>query len=152
VPDSPLLYPDLSVREHLELVGLAHGIGDRLDGRVAQLLELFDLTARADFLPGQLSRGMRQKTQLACALVRPFKLILLDEPVVGLDPPSQQALHRVLLAAKQDGAAILLSTHQFGFAAGLADRAVMLHEGRMVAQGAWRSVIDGAEADRLGLR
>src|SRR5215203_5386337 len=64
VPDSPLLYPDLSVR---------------------QLLELFDLAARADFLPGQLSRGMRQKTQLACALVRPFQLILLDEPVVGLD-------------------------------------------------------------------
>ena len=152
VPDSPLLYPDLSVREHLELVGLAHGVGDRLDGRVRQLLELFDLTARADFLPGQLSRGMRQKTQLACALVRPFQLILLDEPVVGLDPPSQQALHRVLLAAKQDGAAILLSTHQLGFAAGLADRAVMLHEGRMVAQGAWGSVVDGAEAGRLGLR
>ena len=54
VPDSPLLYPDLTVREHLELVGLAHGIGDDLDGRVAQLLELFELTSRADFLPGQL--------------------------------------------------------------------------------------------------
>jgi ABC-2 type transport system ATP-binding protein len=111
VPDSPLLYPDLTVREHLELVGLAHGVGDGLDGRIADLLELLDLAARADFLPGQLSRGMRQKTQLACALVRPFQVLLLDEPVVGLDPPSQQALHRVLLAAKQDGAAILLSTH-----------------------------------------
>jgi ABC-2 type transport system ATP-binding protein len=54
VPDSPLLYPDLSVREHLELVGLAHGITESLDGRVTQLLELFDLAARADFLPGQL--------------------------------------------------------------------------------------------------
>ena len=108
VPDSPLLYPDLTVREHLELVGLAHGVGDGVDGRVNDLLELFGLTARGDFLPGQLSRGMRQKTQLACALVRPFLLILLDEPVVGLDPPSQQALHRILLTAKQDGAAIAL--------------------------------------------
>jgi ABC-2 type transport system ATP-binding protein len=152
VPDSPLLYPDLTVREHLELVGLAHGVGDGLDGRVAELLELLELTSRGDFLPGQLSRGMRQKAQLACALVRPFRLLLLDEPVVGLDPPSQQALHRLLLAAKRDGAAILLSTHQLGFADGLADRAVVLHEGRIVEQGAYRSVVGGAEAGRLGLR
>jgi ABC-2 type transport system ATP-binding protein len=152
VPDSPLLYPDLTVREHLELVGLAHGVGDRLDQRVAELLELLELTDRGDFLPGQLSRGMRQKAQLACALVRPFRLLLLDEPVVGLDPPSQQALHRLLVAAKQDGAAILLSTHQLAFAAGLADRAVVLHEGRLVTSGAYRSVVGGAEAARLGLR
>jgi ABC-2 type transport system ATP-binding protein len=152
VPDSPLLYPDLTVREHLELVGLAHGVGDGLDGRVAELLELLELTSRGDFLPGQLSRGMRQKAQLACALVRPFRLLLLDEPVVGLDPPSQQALHRLLVAAKRDGAAILLSTHQLGFADGLADRAVVLHEGRVVEQGAYRSVVGGAKAGRLGLR
>jgi ABC-2 type transport system ATP-binding protein len=152
VPDSPLLYPDLTVQEHLELVGLAHGVGDGLDGRVAELLELFDLTGRAGFLPGQLSRGMRQKAQLACALVRPFQVILLDEPVVGLDPPSQQALHRVLVAAKQEGAAILLSTHQLAFAAGLADRAVVLHEGRAVSKGPYRAVVAGAEAERLGLR
>jgi ABC-2 type transport system ATP-binding protein len=152
VPDNPLLYPDLTVREHLELVGLAHGIGDDLDGRVAQLLELFELTSRADFLPGQLSRGMRQKAQLACALVRPFQLLLLDEPVVGLDPPSQLALHRILVAAKQDGAAILLSTHQLPFAAGLADRAVVLHDGRAVEQGAYAAVVGGPEAGRLGLR
>jgi ABC-2 type transport system ATP-binding protein len=152
VPDNPLLYPDLTVREHLELVGLAHGIGDGLDDRVDQLLALFELTSRADFLPGQLSRGMRQKAQLACALVRPFQLLLLDEPVVGLDPPSQQALHRILVAAKRDGAAILLSTHQLAFAAGLADRAVVLHDGRAVEQGAYAAVVDGPEAGRLGLR
>jgi len=119
---------------------------------VAELLELFELTSRADFLPGQLSRGMRQKAQLACALVRPFQLLLLDEPVVGLDPPSQQALHRILAAAKQDGAAILLSTHQLAFAAGLADRAVVLHDGRAVEQGAYKAVVGGPVAGRLGLR
>src|SRR5512132_1829665 len=151
VPDSPLLYPDLTVREHLELVGLAHGVGDGLDGRVAELLELFELTSRGDFLPGQLSRGMRQKAQLACALVRPFQLLLLDEPVVGLDPPSQLALHRILVAAKQDGAAILLSTHQRAFAAGLADRAVVLHDGRAGEQGA-SAAVGGPEAGGLGLR
>lgn len=152
VPDSPLLYGDLTVREHLELIGLAHGMGGGLDNRVTGLLDRLDLTGRQEFLPGQLSRGLRQKTQLACALVRPFHVIVLDEPVVGLDPPSQQALHELLHRAKQDGAAILLSTHQLPFAAGLADRAVVLHEGRVVEEGPFRAVMAGAEAARLGLR
>jgi ABC-2 type transport system ATP-binding protein len=152
VPDSPLLYGDLTVREHLELIGLAHGMGGGLDNRVTGLLDRLDLTGRQEFLPGQLSRGLRQKTQLACALVRPFHVIVLDEPVVGLDPPSQQTLHELLHKAKQDGAAILLSTHQLPFAAGLADRAVVLHEGRVVEEGPFRAVMAGAEAARLGLR
>jgi ABC-2 type transport system ATP-binding protein len=152
VPDNPLLYGDLTVREHLELIGLAHGMGGGLDDRVTGLLDRLDLTGRQEFLPGQLSRGLRQKTQLACALVRPFHVIVLDEPVVGLDPPSQQTLHELLHKAKQDGAAILLSTHQLPFAAGLADRAVVLHEGRVVEEGPFRAVMAGAEAARLGLR
>jgi ABC-2 type transport system ATP-binding protein len=152
VPDNPLLYGDLTVREHLELIGLAHGMGGGLDNRVTGLLDRLDLTGRQEFLPGQLSRGLRQKTQLACALVRPFHVIVLDEPVVGLDPPSQQTLHELLHKAKQDGAAILLSTHQLPFAAGLADRAVVLHEGRVVEEGPFRAVMAGAQAARLGLR
>jgi ABC-2 type transport system ATP-binding protein len=152
VPDNPLLYGDLTVREHLELIGLAHGMGGGLDNRVTGLLDRLDLTGRQEFLPGQLSRGLRQKNQLACALVRPFHVIVLDEPVVGLDPPSQQTLHELLHKAKQDGAAILLSTHQLPFAAGLADRAVVLHEGRVVEEGPFRAVMAGAEAARLGLR
>jgi ABC-2 type transport system ATP-binding protein len=152
VPDNPLLYGDLTVREHLELVGIAHGMGAGLDQRIAGLLDRLDLSTRQEFLPGQLSRGMRQKTQLACALVRPFQVIVLDEPVVGLDPPSQQALHQLLYQAKQDGAAVLLSTHQLPFATGLADRAVMLHEGRVVEEGPFHAVLGGAEAARLGLR
>jgi ABC-2 type transport system ATP-binding protein len=152
VPDNPLLYGDLTVREHLELIGIAHGMGGGLDQRIAGLLDRLDLSTRQEFLPGQLSRGMRQKTQLACALVRPFQAIVLDEPVVGLDPPSQQALHQLLHQAKQDGAAILLSTHQLPFATGLADRAVMLHEGRVVEEGPFHTVLGGAEAARLGLR
>src|SRR6266542_3681901 len=100
VPDSPLLYDDLTVAEHLELVGLAHGVGDALDERIAVLLDVLDLRERRDFLPVQLSRGMRQKTQIACTLVRPFQVLLLDEPVVGLDPPSQASLRELLEEAK----------------------------------------------------
>src|ERR1700727_180157 len=84
VPDSPLLYEDLSVRQHLELVALAHDCADEeLDGRIDQLLDGLGMSARADYLPHELSRGMRQKTQLACALIRPISLLVLAEPVVG---------------------------------------------------------------------
>jgi ABC-2 type transport system ATP-binding protein len=140
VPDNPLLYGDLTVREHLELIGLAHGMGGGLDNRVTGLLDRLDLTGRQEFLPGQLSRGLRQKTQLACALVRPFHVIVLDEPVVGLDPPSQALLVELLLDAKANGTAVLLTTHQMAFADGVADRAIVLSEGEVLDQGPWAAV------------
>jgi ABC-2 type transport system ATP-binding protein len=141
VPDTPLLYDDLTVRQHLELTALAHGVaGDGADERIDALLERLDLTARADFLPTELSRGMRQKTGLANALIRPSKVMILDEPVVGLDPPSQELLGVVLREAKAAGTAILMTTHQMYFAEGLADRAVVLAEGGIVDQGPWDEV------------
>ena len=152
VPDTPVLYGDLTVGEHLELVALAHRLGDHAAERIAVLLEELDLSGRREFLPGQLSRGLRQKTQLACALLRPSQVLLLDEPVVGLDPPSQRALHRLLRRAVAEGAAVVLTTHQLGFADGLADRAVVLEEGRVADSGPFGRVMAGAEAARLGLR
>lgn len=152
VPDSPLLYDDLTVGEHLELVGLAHGVGDGLDKRIADLLDALDLTARRGFVPTQLSRGMRQKTQLACTLVRPFDVLLLDEPVVGLDPPSQATLRELLAEVKAAGAAVVLTTHQLAFSEGLADRAVVLHDGHVIDAGDYGQVVAGGEAARLGLR
>jgi ABC-2 type transport system ATP-binding protein len=143
VPDSPLLYDDLSVTEHLELVGLAHGVGDGLDERIADLLDALDLTARRDFVRTQLSRGMRQKTQLACTLVRPFEVLLLDEPVVGLDPPSQGMLRELLGEIKADGAAVVLTTHQLALSEGLVDRAVVLHDGSVVDAGDYGRVSAG---------
>lgn len=141
VPDTPLLYDDLTVRQHLELTALAHGVaGDGADERIDALLERLDLTARAGFLPTELSRGMRQKTGLANALIRPSKVMILDEPVVGLDPPSQELLGVVLREAKAAGTAILMTTHQMYFADGLADRAVVLAEGEIVDQGPWDEV------------
>lgn len=100
VPDTPVLYEDLTVGEHLELVGVAHGASEGLDERIDGLLERLGLGSRRDFLPRHLSRGMRQKTQIGCAFIRPFELLLLDEPVVGLDPPSRATLRSLLLEAK----------------------------------------------------
>ena len=147
VPDTPILYDELTVRHHLELVALTHGIADReLDARIELLLERLGLAERAAFLPRELSRGMRQKTQLACALVRPASVLVLDEPIVGLDPPSQTLLHEILNERRRKGAAVLLTTHQIGFADGLADRALMLNDGRVVEQGSWADVSAGIRA------
>ena len=141
VPDSPVLYDDLTVRQHLELVTLTHGAAEeRIDSTLARL----GLATRAGFLPRELSRGMRQKTQLACALVRPASVLVLDEPVVGLDPPSQALLYELLQTAKSGGTAVLFTTHQMAFADGLADRAVMLDEGEVADSGTWVEVRDRA--------
>jgi ABC-2 type transport system ATP-binding protein len=141
VPDAPLLYDDITVRQHLELVALAHGVADEgVEGRIDELLERLGLTPRADFLPAELSRGMKQKTGLACALIRPAQLLMLDEPVVGLDPPSQALLAELLLDAKARGTAVLLTTHQMRFADGVADRAIVLGEGSVLDRGPWREV------------
>ena len=95
---------------------------------------------------------MRQKTQLACALVRPAALLLLDEPVVGLDPPSQTLLHELLLERKQAGGAILLTTHQLGFAEGLADRGMLLSEGEVADSGSLRGRRGRRRGERVGDR
>jgi ABC-2 type transport system ATP-binding protein len=150
VPDTPSLYPDLTVHEHLELVAVAHGVGgDDLDARIDLLLSRLGLEDKRDARPGELSRGMRQKVQLACALVRPHRLLVLDEPVVGLDPSSQLTLKELLLEAKRAGVAVMLTTHQLEFARGIADRAVVLSEGVVVADGPYDEVIDGEAIDRL---
>lgn len=151
VSDEPVLYDDLTVSEHLELVGLSHGVTEGLDERIEALLETFGLEAYRGLLPGQLSRGLKQKTQLVCSLIRPFSVLMLDEPVVGLDPGSQKALHRTLLETKTGGAGILLATHQLAFAEGLADRAVVLQEGRVVAGGLYEEIATGERAASLGL-
>jgi ABC-2 type transport system ATP-binding protein len=144
VPDTPSLYDDLSVREHLQLVAIAHGAADdALESRIDSLLKRLALDEKADARPRQLSRGMRQKVQLACALIRPSRLLVLDEPVVGLDPRSQRTLRELLLEVKRSGRAVLLTTHQLEFARGLADRAVLLVDGAVVAEGPYDLIVDG---------
>jgi ABC-type multidrug transport system ATPase subunit len=152
VPDAPSLYDDLTVREHLQLVAVAHDAADSdLDDRIQELLAGLGLLDKADAMPGTLSRGMRQKVQLACALIRPWRLLVLDEPVVGLDPASQRTLREFLVEAKGAGRAVLLTTHQLEFARGVADRAIVLSDGAVVAAGPYEEVVDGPVIAEYGL-
>ena len=135
VPDSALLYDDLTVGDHLRLVAAANGVADDdLDRRSAELLERLNLTERASYFPRQLSRGMRQKTAIACGIIRPFRVLVLDEPVVGLDAESVGVLRDVLLECRKEKKAVLLMTHAEAFASSVADRMLHLEEGRLVGR------------------
>jgi ABC-2 type transport system ATP-binding protein len=152
VPDTPMLYPDLTVGEHLELVALAHGAVDvDLSDRIDEVLARLGLGDRREARPGSLSRGMRQKVSLGCALIRPYRLLVLDEPVVGLDPSTQRTLRELLLETKRAGAAVMLTTHQLEFARGVADEAIVLADGEAVVSGLYDEVIDGDAVRERGL-
>ena len=128
VPDQPVLYDDLSVNEHIEFTARLHGEHEWPE-RADTLLEVLGLTARADDLPSRFSRGLRQKTSLVLGLVRPFSILLVDEPFVGLDPHGQGALTEILVEAASAGAAVIVATHQLAFLEN-ATRCVALRDGQ----------------------
>lgn len=133
VPDEPVLYDDLSVNEHIEFTARLHGELDWPE-RADALLDLLGLTSRADDLPSRFSRGLRQKTSLVLGLVRPFSILLIDEPFVGLDPSGQTALTELLVEAASAGAAVLVATHQLSFLEH-ATRCVALRDGHTEFEG-----------------
>lgn len=141
VGDTAAFYPDLTVREHLEVVAVAHGLGQGTDTAITALLDELSLAHRADHLPQQLSAGMRQKVQLACGLVRPFDLLVLDEPAQYLDQQTTAWLLERLRAERDRGAGVLLSSHDAGFVAEVADEVLVLTDGRAAP---WGGTVGGA--------
>jgi ABC-2 type transport system ATP-binding protein len=111
IPDEPVLYEDLSVDEHIEYVGRLHGVEEWPD-RAEELLERLELVDRAQDLPVRFSRGLRQKTALVLGLVRPFSVLVVDEPFVGLDPAGQRTLTDLLVEIAAGGACVIVATHQ----------------------------------------
>jgi ABC-type multidrug transport system ATPase subunit len=143
LPDTPALYDDLSLGEHLEYVARLHGVVAWED-RAAELVERLGLAERVDDPPNGFSRGMRQKASIALAFVRPFGLLLADEPFDGLDPRSREALDELVEEAVGDGAAILLATHHLEVVA-RASRCLAIHDGELVYDGP----ADSSEVARL---
>jgi ABC-2 type transport system ATP-binding protein len=128
-------YPDLTVREHLLLVAVAHGAGRAAAELADRALAECRLDGHADALPGSLSSGQCQALMLAAVLVRPRRLIVLDEPEQHLDPAARRWLASLLLAEKRSGAALLVATHHAELAAAVADHLVVLSDGAVVSRG-----------------
>jgi ABC-2 type transport system ATP-binding protein len=134
VGDTLACYPDLTVREHLLLVAVGQGVGDDARAWVDRALADRGLSEHADNRPNALSSGQRQSLMLATAFVRPRDLLLLDEPEQRLDRRAPAALADQLLVEKEDGVAVLMATHQADLARRVADRLVVLDEGKVLPE------------------
>ncbi|MEQ1700403.1 MAG: ABC transporter ATP-binding protein [Ilumatobacteraceae bacterium] len=131
--DTPTFYDDLSLWEHLEYVARLHGVagwGAKAEG----LLERLHLTARRDDIPTTFSRGLRQKAAIALALVRPYEVLLVDEPFVGLDQAGKETLLALLDEAAAGGATLLVATHELAFVHRV-QRLLALRDGELVYDG-----------------
>ncbi len=137
VPDGAPLYPNLSPRQHLLLVGRLHGMSDAASTKEAErLLGHLELSERIDSPVGTFSRGMRQKTALACALLPRPTLLVLDEPLGGLDAPSAAMLKAVLRGWADRGGAVLYTSHLLDVVERVCDRVAVMASGKLVTVGA----------------
>lgn len=130
LPDTPVLYDDLTVDEHLRYITRLHG-GTGDEPRLDELVERLDLAERRNQLPSQFSRGLRQKTAIAVALCRPFSLLLVDEPFVGLDAHGRSTMLDLLGEASAEGATLVVATHD-PEVINRFDRGLMMSNGEVV--------------------
>jgi len=136
VPDQPFLYEKLTGREFLQFIADLYGMPrDRAAERMQTVIDLFALDEFVDDLTERYSHGMRQRTVFAAALVHEPKVLIVDEPTVGLDPKSIRLLKDLLRAEANRGTTVFLSTHSLDIAQELADRIGIVERGRLIGCG-----------------
>lgn len=137
IPDRPFLYEKLTGREFLELVaGLYHLTSDpSLEARLTELLELFDLTLWQDELIESYSHGMRQRLIMCSALLHRPKVLVVDEPMVGLDPKGAKLVKDLFKRQAEQGTTLFLSTHSLEVAEEVCDRIAIIQAGEIIATG-----------------
>ena len=136
VPDQPYLYEKLSGREFLHFIAELYGLPrDSARRRIGEMIELFNLQEFVDDLTERYSHGMRQRTVFAAALVHQPKVLIVDEPTVGLDPRSIRLLKDLLRAEASRGTTVFLSTHSLDIAQELADRIGIVDHGKLITCG-----------------
>ncbi len=134
VPENPQPFDSLTVFEHLEFTAELYGVRD-WDARAEHLLEYFELGDKRDALGGELSRGMRQKLAFCCAWLPRPRLVLLDEPLSGLDPRGIRSAKQAIRDVAAEGTAVILSSHLLELIEALASRILILDHGRKVFDG-----------------
>jgi ABC-2 type transport system ATP-binding protein len=136
VPDRPYLYDKLTGREFLEFVGHLYGLDPSTSSREAgPYLEMFDLSGWADELIEAYSHGMRQKLAMTAALLHHPEVLIIDEPMVGLDPRSARRVKTLLTRLVENGTTVFLSTHTLEVAEVLCSRVAIIQQGRILALG-----------------
>lgn len=142
IPDEPHLFEYLTVEEHLRFVARLYQLGDVGD-RIPHLLAELDLADKRSALPGELSRGMKQKLAIACGLLHDPKALLLDEPLTGLDPVGIRRMKRTILNRAGGGSAVILSSHLLHLVEEICTRVLVMQRGRVVAFGTMEEILAG---------
>jgi ABC-2 type transport system ATP-binding protein len=136
VPDQPYLYDKLTGREFLRFVVEMYGLPpERSARRILELIDIFEMGDYVDELCESYSQGMKQRVVFASALVHEPKVLVVDEPLVGLDPRSARIVKDLFVQQARSGSAVLMSTHLLAIAEELADRIGIVDRGRMLATG-----------------
>lgn len=149
VPDEPHLFEYLTVHEHLQFTARLYGVADAA-ARIPPLLEEMELAGKRNALPGELSRGMKQKLALACGLLHDPRVLLLDEPLTGLDPASIRRTKDTVRQRAAAGTAVILSSHLLGLVEELCSRILVIRGGRPVAHGSIEQIM-AAHPELAGL-
>jgi ABC-2 type transport system ATP-binding protein len=149
MPDEPHLFEFLTVEEHLRLTARLFDVRD-LEHRGPVLLDELELTGRERSLPGELSRGMRQKVVIACGLVRDATTLLFDEPLTGLDPFGIRRMRETIASRARAGAAVLLSSHLLHLVEEICSRVIIMDGGRKVADGTFAELASRADLAAAG--
>lgn len=131
--DTPTFYDDLSLWEHLEYVARMHGVTE-WQQTADELLERLGIAHRRDDIPTTFSRGLRQKAAISLAFVRPFRVLLVDEPFVGLDAVGKLALLDLFTTAGEQGATLIVATHELSFVHRVG-RLLALRDGQLTYDG-----------------
>jgi ABC-2 type transport system ATP-binding protein len=140
IPDEPHLFDYLTVEEHLRFVGRLYQVAD-VEARIPGLLEELDLGAKRSALPGELSRGMKQKLAIACGLLHQPRALLLDEPLTGLDPVGIRRMKSTIVRRAETGAAVILSSHLLHLVEEICTRVLVMKRGRAVAIGSIADIV-----------
>jgi ABC-2 type transport system ATP-binding protein len=139
-PDEPRLFDYLTVRQHLNFVARIYGVQHH--ETIAQpLLDEFEIADKADQLPGELSRGMKQKLAIACGLLHGPKVMFFDEPLTGLDPLGIRRMKNSIIRRARDGATIVLSSHLLHLLEEVCTHVLILKKGAKIADGTLAEVV-----------
>ncbi len=154
VPQDLAIYPDLTGRENLQFFGRLQGMGGRdVQVRTDEVLEVIGLSDRADDRAGEFSGGMKRRLNIGIGLLHHPKLLILDEPTVGVDPQSRNAILESVETLATEGLAVLYTTHYMEEAERLCRRIAIVDQGHVVAEGTRRELIDLiAEQDVVRLK
>jgi ABC-2 type transport system ATP-binding protein len=148
VPDQPYVYERLTGREFLQFIADMYGLEKSYgQGRIQEMIDTFRLGDFVDDLTQHYSHGMRQRTVFAGALVHEPKVLIVDEPTVGLDPPSVHELKKLLRQEAERGVTVFLSTHSLDVAEQLAHRIGIVHHGRLIHCGTLTELRKQASVD-----